>query len=417
MPQVKSVAALVMVATGSRYETEENNGVTHFLEHMVFKGTKKRPTSLEISSLLDSIGAAWNAFTAKEYTGFYIKASAEHLGLMLDVLSDNLLNSLIDPAEVERERGVINEEINMYEDQPSERVGEVFEQLLYDNNPLAMRVLGSKDSLKRIDREQLRGYLGRRYHSTSIVVGIAGKIDAKVNGGYHSSMAIDKEGVGLVKEYFADVKRGAENHFDGAKDTQSGPGLLIQHKKTDQAHICLGVRAYPRLHPDRYVLSVLSTILGGNMSSRLFTEVREKRGLAYTVHAGAEEFADCGYLVAQAGLRLNAVDEAVKVILDQFALLSAKPVSQKELKQAKDFARGKMILALEDSFRVASFYTASELLEGRMETPEEILERIGKVTVEDVQRVAGDLFRSRKLNLAMIGPFKEEGRFAKLLKL
>lgn len=401
MPQVKSVTALVMVEAGSRYETARINGLSHFLEHMTFKGTKKRPTSLAISSLIDSVGGAFNAFTGKEYTGFYVKAASEHVKMILDVLSDMLLNSLFDPKELDKERGVIIEEINMYEDQPQARVGELFEEMLYDNAPLAWRVIGSPEIIKSVTRDDMVNYVRNMYHGKSIVVGLAGNIP----------------NTEVVGQYFGQVPKGSENEFKKVIDKQNQPAAKVHYKKTDQAHLCLGVRAFPLGHPDRYILSVLSTILGGNMSSRLFVEVREKRGLAYYVNSSSEEFHDAGYFLAQAGLRLSAVDDAIKVILEEFSKLTVKTVSAKELRRAKDFAKGRMILTWEDSFKVDSFYTSQELLEKKIETPEEVLAKVDAVTEKDIQRVAKCIFISQHLNLALIGPFKKEEKFKKLLKL
>jgi len=400
MESVKSATALVMVGTGSRYETKKINGISHFLEHMIFKGTNTRPSSLAITSLIDSIGGSFNAFTSKDHTGFYVKASSEHLELILDVLSDMLLNSLYDPKELEKERGVIIEEINMYEDQPQALVGEYFEELLYGDSPVGWRIIGTKENIQKITRDEVVDYVSRMYHSSSIVVGLAGQL-SKEN---------------LVEKYFGAVKQGPENQFVSSGDNQSQAKSLVHFKKTDQAHLCLGVRAYPMGHPDRYVLAVLANILGGNMSSRLFLEVREKRGLAYYVHSGSEEYHDRGYFVSQAGLRISALEDAIKVIVEQYALMSAKEVSARELQRAKDFFKGRMVLRLEDSYNVAALYTSQELLEKKIETPEEILTMVEKVTTEDIQKVAKDIFVNQKLNLAVVGPFKQEAKFEKLLK-
>ncbi len=391
MPSVKTATALVMVEAGSRYETAKINGISHFLEHMVFKGTLKRPSSLAISSLIDGIGGAFNAFTGKEYTGFYVKSESSHLDLVLDVISDMLQNSLFDPKELDKERGVIIEEINMYEDQPQARVGELFEEVLYGDQPLAKRISGTKEIIQKITREEMVDYVNHMYHSKAIVVGLAG--DIKNNN---------------INKYFGNVPKGNENKFEPVRDHQEKAKSLVQYKKTDQAHLCVGVRAYDMDHPDRYVLGVLGTILGGNMSSRLFIEVREKRGLAYSVHADNEEFHDCGYFVTQAGLRISDTSDAIKVILEEFNKTKDSLVSTEELRRAKDYSKGKMVLALEDSFKVASFYTAQELLRHEIETPEEVLEKIEAVTAEDIQRVAKDIFVNEKLNLAIIGPFREK---------
>lgn len=394
MPQVKSATALVMVEAGSRYEAQKVNGLSHFLEHMIFKGTKKRPSSLAISSLIDGIGGQFNAFTSKESTGFYVKAESRHLNLILDVLSDMLLNSLYDPKELDKERGVIIEEINMYEDQPQARVSELFEELLYGKQPLAWRISGEKKNILDITHKNMTDYVRNMYHSKAMVIGLAGEIG--------------KDAIATLQHDFSGVAKGKENKYLPVVEKQIKSKSLIYYKKTDQAHLCLGVRAYNMNHPDRYPLAVLGTILGGNMSSRLFIEVREKRGLAYYVHADAEEFHDCGYFVAQAGLNLNNIQEAVKVIIGEFFKIKNNLVTEEELRRAKDFSRGKMILGLEDSYRTASFYTSQELLRREIERPEEVLARIEAVTAEDVQRVAKDIFVNQKLNLAIVGPFKKE---------
>ncbi len=400
MPAVKTATALVMVEAGSRYETPQINGLSHFLEHMIFKGTKKRPNSLAISSLIDGIGGTFNAFTGKEYTGFYVKAESEHLPLILDVLSDMLLNSLYNREELDRERGVIIEEINMYEDQPQARVGEYFEELLYDGHPLSRQIVGTKKVIEKVTREDMVDYVNRMYHSGAIVIGLAGNL-ANPD----------------VEKYFKGVPKGSENTFEKVKENQTKPASLVHYKKTDQSHMSVGVRAYDMNHPDRYVLEVLGTILGGNMSSRRFIEVREKRGLAYYVHSDNEEFHDAGFFVTQAGIRLSNVQEALKVILGEYGKVRDIRVTPEELRRAKDYAKGRMALSLEDSFRVASFYAAQELLRKEIETPDDVLARIEKVTAEDVQRVAKDIFVNQKLNLAIIGPFKNPDQFSSLLKI
>ncbi len=403
MPSVKSVTALVMVEAGSRYETKKINGISHFLEHMAFKGTKKRPSAREISSLIDGIGGSWNAFTGKDQTGFYIKAENRHLELLLDVLSDMLLNSLFEAKEKDKERGVIIEEINMYEDQPRDLAGEDFEKLLYGDAPLGWRVSGEKKNIQMITPKEMKDYVERMYHGKSMVAGIAG---SGISGAS-----------GPIEKYFGKIKTGGENNFEKMVERQERPQILVHNKKTDQAHLVLGVRSYPRGHKDKYVLGLLATILGGNMSSRLFLEVREKRGLAYYVGAGVEEFADCGYLAAAAGVRIADTDEAVKTILGEFGKMADGATATDELRRAKLFWRGKMALALEDSFKVASFYTAQELLEKKIETPEEIMKQVEAVTEKDIRRVAKDIFQDKNLNLAIIGPFTREERFEKILKL
>ncbi len=400
MEGIKSVTVLVMVATGSRYESQQLNGVSHFLEHMIFKGTKKRPSSFAISSTIDGIGGSFNAFTGKEYTGFYVKAAAKHLELVLDVLSDMLLNSLYDKNELDRERGVIIEEINMHEDDPGSKVGDLFEQVLFGNHPLGRKISGEKENIENLSRSDVVNYVSDNYKSRAIVVGLAGNFNKN-----------------LVSNYFDRVTKGKESSFIPFNVSQNEPKFAVEYKKTDQANLVLGVPSYSLGHSDRYVLAVLGNILGGTMSSRLFIEVRAKRGLAYSISAGAEEFRDTGFFAVSAGLRLSGLEEAIKVILGELDLIRAKAPSASELRRAKDYFAGRMLLSLEDSYRTAMFYTAQELLEKKIETPEEVLKKVEKVTVEDIQRVAKDIFVSQKLNLAVVGPFKNEKKFAKLLKI
>lgn len=418
MGGVKSVTALVMVEAGSRYETEKINGITHILEHISFKGTKSRPSSLAITSLIDGIGGSFNAFTSKEYTGFYIKAASTHLPLLLDVLSDMLQNSLYDEGELKKEQGVIIEEINMYEDQPQAKVGELFERLLFPNNPLGWDTIGTKETVNSITRNDVVDYVRQMYHGKSMIITIAGDIgDAGAAQHDTKSGHSGRSPESLIDKYFNKITPGQENKYIRyAGGAQHDAKSLIKFKQTDQAHLCLGVRGYDINHPDKYVLDVMGTILGGNTSSRLFIEVREKRGLAYYVTAGSEEFLDCGYFMAQAGVKISAVEEAIKVILDEFIKMKNFD-SNDELLRAKDFTSGKMALALEDSQRVAAFYASQELLRKKIMTPDEVLEKIEAVTAEDIKRVANDIFVDHNLNLSLIGPFKDGDKFDNILKL
>lgn len=400
MEHVKSVTVLVMVGTGSRYETKGTNGISHFLEHLVFKGTKKRPTSKEIFALLDSVGAAHNAFTGRDHTGFYVKVAAKHLELALDILSDVILRPLFDPVEMTKERGVITEEINMYDDEPQAIVGRLFSKLVFPDSPLGWRIEGSKENVAAITRDQVVNYVAKMYHSGSMVVGVSGKIGGK----------------DLLSKYFSGVPKGERNAFVPFVEKQEKAAVAVHFKETDQAHIVLGWPSLPLRHPDRYALALLNTIFGGNTSSRLFLEVREKRGLAYYVGSGNDSFLDAGILGVGAGLAINKIDEAIKVVLEQSALLSAKAPFASELRRAKDYFAGRMVLGLEDSFNQAMMYTVQELLEEEIETPEQVLAKVEKVTTADIQRVAKQIFLPKKLNLAVVGPFKDEGKFEKILK-
>lgn len=395
MEHTKTVTVLVMVGTGSRYETKEINGVSHFLEHMMFKGTAKRPGAMDISHELDSIGADYNAFTSKEYTGYYAKAGAEHFELVLDVIADIFLNSKLDSQEIDKERGVVVQEINMNFDNPMRHISDVYEELLYGDQPLGWDIAGPKENILKIKHEEFRKYFDTHYFAKNTVVAVAGKVSKE-----------------KVKEEIA-------KHFSGMREqelakplpvsiSQAKPGLKIFHKDTDQTHIILGVRGYDTFHPKKEVLKIAATILGGGMSSRLFTEVREKRGLAYYVGASADSYSDAGDFSSFAGVENSKLKPAVEVIVGEFSKMKKEPVSEKELQKAKDYIKGKMAISFESSDELASFYASQELLEKRMLTPEERFEKLNKVTSEEVYGVANDVFQDSKLNLAVIGPLSED---------
>lgn len=404
LPAFKSVTAIVLCGAGSRYETKQTNGISHFLEHMFFQGTKKRPKAGDISHTLDAIGADYNAFTGKESTSYHIKAASEHLPLILDMLSDMLWESKLDEAEIEKERGVIIEEINLYEDMPMRRVADIYEQVLWGDQPLGWDVGGRKEVIRKLARADLVKYTQERYKPVNLVLVIAGHYDKKVMMKF----------VGLC---FSRKIAGVAGSFAPVMERQSKPQLKAVYKKTDQAHLVAGFRGLPGTHPDRYNLAVLATILGGGMSSRLFVNLREKRGLAYYVRAANEGYHDTGTLCAAAGVDLRRIDEALKVILAEFAQISQKKVSDKELKKAKEFIKGGIVLSWEDSRNVAFGYGIDELLEGKIRTQAEVLQEIDVVTAQDVLRLAKFLFTDSKLNLAVIGPFKDSERFKKILKV
>jgi len=404
LPSVDSVTVIVLVAAGSRYESKEKSGISHFLEHMFFKGTKKRPTTLEISSLIDGIGGEFNAFTSKEYTGFYVKAAAKHIDLVLDVLSDMLLNSKLDPAEIERERKVIVEELRMYLDTPMRYVSDVFENLLYGDQPLGWNIIGAFETLKNIKRSDLASYLGHFYVPNNLIVSIAGGVEVG-------------EANSLVKKYLGKISSKKVESFLPVKIDQEKPAVKLVSKKTEQAHFCLGVRAYPRGHENRYKLAVLNAIAGASMSSRLFIQLRERRALAYYVRSGVEEYADTGVFAVQAGVEIKKIEEAIKVTLDEFKKLAMDEISGQELKKAKEHIKGKLILELEDSREVASLFGTQALLEKEIKTPRQIMHEVDKVEAPDIQKVASYIFKDSSLNLAIIGPYKDETKFEKTLKL
>jgi predicted Zn-dependent peptidase len=403
MPQAKSVACFVMLAAGSRYETKETNGIAHFAEHMFFKGTQRRPTARDIAGEIDAIGGEFNAFTSKEYTGYYVKCAAEHRDVALDVLVDMLRFSKFDPEEIEREKGVIIEEMNMYVDTPRDYVDSVYDALLYGDQPLGWDVIGTKETVRAATRDTFLSYLDRWYRAPRMVVGVAGAL-----------------GSGLperLEELLGDVADSSTGGPSGVVLEQSGPRVRLHTKQSDQAHLRFGVPSYELEHPDRHALALLATVLGGGMSSRLFTEVRERRGLAYYVYGFNQGYTDTGTLFAQAGVDIDRIEDAVRTIAAEFGRIAAEPVGKEELEKARNYAKGRLVLSLEDPKGMILFGLRSEVLESRLREPDEVLAGFDAVTAEDIQRVAQDIIREDRLNLALIGPFDEPARFESLLAL
>jgi predicted Zn-dependent peptidase len=403
MPQAKSVACFVMLAAGSRYETRETNGIAHFAEHMFFKGTERRPTARDIAGEIDSIGGEFNAFTGKEYTGYYVKCAAEHRDTALDVLVDMLRNSKFDSEEIEREKGVIVEEMNMYYDTPRDYLEGVYDELLYDDTPLGWDIIGKKETVRSAERETFLEYLDHWYRGPRMVAGIAG--------------AVGDDIVPRLEELLGDVPNGAMGSPPQVEWKQDRAQVKVHTKQSDQAHIRVGVHSYQIDHPDRFALSLLATVLGGGMSSRLFTEVRERRGLAYYVYGYNMGYTDTGTLYAQGGVDIKRIDEAVKTIVAEFGRIAAEPVEADELEKARNFAKGRLVLSLEDPKGTIMFGLRSEVLEGTLREPDDVLAGYDAVTIEDIQRVAQDIVRENRLNLAVIGPFDDPGRFEKQLEL
>ncbi len=400
LDHAQSVACMVMLAAGSRYETPDSNGIAHFSEHMFFKGTERRPTARDIAGEIDAIGGEFNAFTGKEYTAYYVKCAAEHRDVALDVLVDMLRNSRFDSEEIEREKGVIIEEMNMYFDTPRDYIGGVYESLLYGDQPLGWDIIGRKETVRGATRETFMNYLDRWYKPPRMVLGIAGKI---------GDDALER-----AQELFGDLPGAETGEPEPARDYQS-ERVSVFTKQSDQAHLVLGVPSYPIEHPDRYALQMVATVLGGGMSSRLFTEVRERRGLAYYVFGINHSYTDAGSLYSQAGVDINRIDEAVTTIAGELKAIAAEPVPADELEKARNFTKGRFVLQLENPQGLILFGLRKEVLEHRAPEPEEVLAGVDAVTAEDVQRVAQDVIASEKLRLAVIGPFDDAERFEKLL--
>jgi predicted Zn-dependent peptidase len=402
LDHAQSVACFVMLAAGSRYERAENRGIAHFAEHMFFKGTERRPTSRDLTTIVDGIGGEFNAFTSKEYTGYYVRCAADDRDIALDVLLDMLRHSKFDPEEIEREKGVILEEMNMYFDTPRDHIGTVYETLMFGDNPLGWETLGTKETIRAATRGTFLDYVDEWYTPERMVVGVSGKVGDGLEP--------------MLEELLGDMTpNGNRRPAPAEPQRDAGPYVSVFNKQADQAHLILGVPSYPIEHPDRYALQLLSTVLGGGMSSRLFIEVRERRGLAYYVHGLNHSYSDAGTLYAQAGVDLTRIDEAIRVIVQEFERMAAERVPDDELEKARSLAKGRFVLGTESPQGLILFGLRREVLEGGAIEPEQMLAELDAVTVDDVQRVAQDLIAHDKLRLAVIGPFEGDDRFLSAL--
>jgi predicted Zn-dependent peptidase len=404
MQGTQTASVIVMTGTGSRYENEHENGLAHFLEHMFFKGTKKRPTARRISEELDALGSVYNAFTAKERTAYYAKVSSRYLMEALDVISDIFLHSTLPAREITKERGAVIQEIDMYEDMPMRTIDNVFDALIFGGeHPLGRTVLGPKENIRAFTRRDFDMYLKRNYTPANSVVCVA--------GAFSEAKVLEK-----IKKEFGSLKGGVAPMHLPFRYEQAEARVAIKRKQTDQTQLMLGVPAYPYQHKDEYVLAVLAGILGGGMSSRLFLEVREKRGLAYSVHAWAEKYPDVGYLAVQAGVEHAKLEKAVGTILREFVKIKSTMVPIAELNKAKAYLKGTMTLALETSDEIAENAATSLINIGRVRTLEEKIKAIDAVSAGDVQRVAKDLLQTSKLNLAVIGPHGDDAHLRSILR-
>lgn len=402
----ESVTLTVWVKTGSRNEDEKIGGISHFLEHMVFKGSKKRPTASEISEVVDSIGGEFNAATSKDWTNFYIKCRNAHLETAVDVLSDMVLRPLLLETEIEKEKGTILQEIAMYEDTPTAKIGDVFEELAFLGNSLGWDTAGTAKSVKQITKNDFLSYRKSYYYPENMLVTVAGGV-------------AENRTLKLVEKYFRkfETLNSKLETISKFKTTQKNPKVKVRTKDSDQAHFIIGFMGDGRNYKNRYAQGVLATILGGGMSSRLFIEVRERRGLAYAVKTGIERYQETGYVSTYIGTDPKKVDECVKVTLDQYYGISSRqfPISSVELKKAKEYLKGHLALALEDTSAVNSFFGEQVMFLDQILTPEEIYKKIDAVRVEEVYSEAKRLFVPERLNLAVIGPYKNETKFKKLL--
>ena len=391
-----SLTTLLLVGAGSRYENEKNNGIAHFFEHMAFKGSKKYPNSFVISSTIEGKGGIFNAFTSKDHTGYWIKSTPEHFETSLDVIADMIQNPLLVNEEIEREKGVIAEEINMYEDTPARKVGELFEELLYKGNPIGFDIAGKKEGITKFNKQTFVDYINSLYHPENAVLVIAGGI----SGNYQK----------IIEERFRNWESGKKVSYVKIKESQTKPQILVKFKKTEQAHFSLGFRTFSFNDSRKYTLGILSAILGGGMSSRLFIQVRERRGLCYYISTGVESYSDCGNIVTQAGVTkdINKVKEAVKAILEEHKKITQGDIKKDELIRTKELLKGRLLLSLEDSANVANFFGNRLLLQNKIMTQDQVIAEIEKVTIDDIVDLSKEIFNKNNLNLALIGPFQNK---------
>lgn len=398
-----TVTVLVLVEAGSKYEEKKNNGISHFLEHMCFKGTIKRPKALDISKELDSIGSQYNAFTAQEYTGYYAKSDAKHFRKIFDIVSDIYLNSTFPEAEMQKEKGVIIEEINMYEDLPMRHVQDLVMELLYGDQPAGWNIAGKKENILKMQRENFVAYKKEHYVPSATTIVVAGKIS-------------EKEVLAEVKKVFGSIPTSLKSQKIKVKEKQTKPEILLKFKQTDQTHFVLANRTYDLFHKKNAILTVLSAILGGGMSSRLFQKLREEMGVGYYVRSYNDSYTDHGFFQISAGIDNKRVVEVIGAIIEECNKLKKNLVSSEELNKVKQFLIGNMKLSLESSDDLANFYGGQELLKKEIKTAEQKAQEIQKVSALEIRKLTRDIFKNEKLNLALIGPIENVEKIKEVLK-
>ena len=404
MPHTRSVCICIFIGVGSRYELAEQAGISHFIEHVCFKGTERRPTAKEISETIDGVGGVLNGGTDKELTVYWAKVARSHFAVALDLLIDMIRCSKHDPADIDNERKVIIEELNMSMDSPQSRVDMLSDETLWPAQALGRDVAGTKETVSAIDRTTILDYMSDHYVPGRTVIGVAGDIT-------HSEV------VGAVDELLGDWRGDVGASWWPADNSQDAARLTTEFRKTEQVHISLAVRGLPHNHPDRFVLDVLNLILGEGMSSRLFLELRERRGLSYDIHSHTSHFHDAGSVNICAGVHPSGVEDAMEGILTEMRGLTEKPVPMAEITKAKELGKGRLMLRMEDTRSVAGWMAGQELLNGYMRTVDEVASIIDGILPEDVQRIARDLFQTSKLNLALVGPYRRQKRLAGIVKL
>jgi len=403
MPHSRSVCVAILVGAGSCYETDDEAGISHFVEHLLFKGTERRPTAKEISEDIEGIGGIINGSTDKEVTVLWCKVASPHFPIALDVLSDLLLNSRFDNKDIERERQVIVEEINMNLDIPQNRVNMLIDELLWPEQPLGREIVGYKETVSALTREQLLNYVHRRYMANNAVLSVAGNIQ-------------HEEAIAQIRPLFDKWSAGELSTGYITDDNQTGPRLRIERKDIQQAHVCLAVHGFSYSHPQRFTLDLLNTVLGGGMSSRLFTEIRERKGLAYDIHSSTDHFRNSGALTIYAGVDPKKVEIAVTAILEELSKIK-QGVPAGELTRAKELSKGRLYLRFEDSHHVALWYGVQEILMQQILDIDDVVSIVDAITLDELRQVAEKVLTDSGLNLAVTGPVDEAKPLKQLLKI
>lgn len=399
-----SVTVMSVVETGSEYETKDKNGISHFLEHMFFKGTENRPKSIDISKEFDGMGAENNAFTSNEVTAYYGKASNKNFDKVLDIISDMYLNPTFPEAEMEKEKGVIIEEINMYDDLPHRTVHDVFQNLLYGDTPFGWTILGPKENIKGMKRDDFLEYRKKHYVSEKTLVIVSGDVKPQ-------------EAFNKISKAFKNISVGKKVKKDKITEDQNNPKIEIKHKDTDQAHIVIGFRTFGLKDKRMPTLKLLSAILGSGMSSRLFQKMREELGICYYVRSGINDFTDHGNFYVSAGVDKSRLETAIKGILEEFNKIIIEPVSKEELKKTKDYLVGQMYLNLESSDSLAQFYGFQEIMGEKIKNPKDMERMINKITPKDIQNLAKQIFVNKNLNMAIVGNIADKEALEKIFHL
>lgn len=406
VPRAESLAAsvFILVSAGSEYENKKNNGISHFLEHMMFKGTTNRPVPMQIAEELASLGAQSNAFTGQEYTGYWAKAESNKMSKILEIVSDLYLNPIFNPEEIEKERGVIIQEINMYEDNPMSKVQNVFMSLLYGDQPAGWDIAGKKENVKSFKQEDFITYRSKHYIPQGTLVVVSGKFNEKLT-------------IEQIKKYFEKIPRRQSIAKLKTIENQKSKRLAISFKESEQSHLIIGFKAFDIFDRRKYALEILSDALGGGMSSRLFKRVREELGAAYYIRSEADLSIDHGFLSISSGVDHQKIDLVVSAILEECSDLKNNLLSEKEFQKTKDHMIGNLILGLETSDELASYYGSQEIMMKSIISPKELIKKINSVTREEVRSVAREIFKDNMINFAVVGPYKDKNKFKKILSI